>query len=597
MIRKLFLKRFRLYVVIMVLPMLLVILANAWFYMREERAKVGEMQQMTLKRMEDAISAELYAVIKRQDDLMSNPRYALSFRKMMNYSEMQLKDVFVVNVIKTMLSQNDKPFIHSVYLYLNGSKRVMATGNEQLLSVDQFYDRESLALFESMPETQTTQIWQRDLKRYSAEESKQVMTICYRLNYIDGAIILNIEREALLKSLQKIYSASDQRIALIADDGQALLVQDEDTADAAQRLIAHLNTQQGKTEDGRYIIDWQRSQHFPMWQVVFFPVSAMWLSLFQRIWGMLVLVVIIIVMTTVVAWISTRHSFRYIERCVNVFMMDERGDTLDIPPADENDEYSMILNNVIRMYLSNMQMRYEVAQKQSEKEKAERFALQMQINPHFISNTLQTIDMVVQRESGQANTSRVLLQKLNSIIRYIFRTPMQPVTVREELAYLRDYCEIQYVRFPNQCIVYYETDSEVEDLVIFRLMLQPLLENCFTHARKGPDDTIYVTISVEMQQDWVCFAVRDNGRGMTSQRLEEVQSQLTDTHFDGIGITNLNRRLILYYGEESGLHIQSVQSEGTSVSFRIARTMLLPDRKEGLNAQGNFVVDDTILEP
>lgn len=206
---------------------------------------------------------------------------------------------------------------------------------------------------------------------------------------------------------------------------------------------------------------------------------------------------------------------------------------------------------------------------------AELTALQLQINPHFLYNTLQTLDMEARKLNDDGRISAVV-GYVSDILKYSLTNPQKSVSLREELDYLKKYVEVQHYRFGDSFIIYYEVDDDVMDAEVFRLMLQPVVENSLLHALRG-NERGYMKVRARRIGDKVNLRVIDNGDGMTREELEALRKRIADRNSRSIGLTNLDRRLRLRYPEETGLRICSIKNLGTSVSFCIPYKKYTPD--------------------
>ena len=196
-------------------------------------------------------------------------------------------------------------------------------------------------------------------------------------------------------------------------------------------------------------------------------------------------------------------------------------------------------------------------------------ALQAQINPHFMFNTLQMIQFKAAGGAGQAGDVVRMTEALSDILRYALSDPLQPITLREEIEYLKKYVSIQHMRFGQQFILYYEVEEEQLELPVFRLMLQPIIENSILHGIRDKGETGYIKLTVFQRNDVVRFRVFDTGVGMSPARLEQLRRSINTFDVHSIGLSNVNSRLKLYFGEEAGLRIRSVQGRGTIVEFQM----------------------------
>src|SRR5215471_4309323 len=194
-------------------------------------------------------------------------------------------------------------------------------------------------------------------------------------------------------------------------------------------------------------------------------------------------------------------------------------------------------------------------------------ALASQINPHFLFNTLTSISSLIRT---QPETARMLITKLSGLLRRLMRSTDHFVTLREELASIDEYLDIEVVRFGPQLTVEKHIAARTLDVIVPSMILQPLVENSIKHglARKVGGGRITITTSV--CDGHTIIEVHDDGLGMTEERLEHALG-------DGIGLSNVNERLQTIYGPPYHLKLTSVPGQGTSVSVQIPE-IALPER-------------------
>jgi len=185
-------------------------------------------------------------------------------------------------------------------------------------------------------------------------------------------------------------------------------------------------------------------------------------------------------------------------------------------------------------------------------------ALQSQINPHFLFNTLAAISSQATIESAPGTTKLVLA--LSRLLRYNLRRLKDTVALREELAAVHDYLLIQRVRFEGRLRVEVSVDQDIMETPVPVLSIQPLVENAVLHGLEAVDDGL-LRLSGRRRGGFVEIEVQDNGQGMSPERLREVIAQ-RDTgsglaHTTGLGIYSVDRRVKYYFGSQYGLDIES----------------------------------------
>ena len=197
---------------------------------------------------------------------------------------------------------------------------------------------------------------------------------------------------------------------------------------------------------------------------------------------------------------------------------------------------------------------------------AEIKALQAQISPHFLFNTLNTIVSLVRIEPVKA---RKLLISLSHFLRQNLNVTTETMTTLEqELKHVKAYLEIEEVRFFNKLIVEYQIDERLLLENIPPLTLQPIVENAVKHGIKDKSENCLIKISIQKHDSTTVVCVEDNGQGMTPERISQLGRERTASDSGtGIGLYNVNRRLTMMFGNASALRIDSEQNEGTKVYF------------------------------
>ena len=186
-------------------------------------------------------------------------------------------------------------------------------------------------------------------------------------------------------------------------------------------------------------------------------------------------------------------------------------------------------------------------------------ALANQINPHFLFNTLTSISSLIR---SQPETARLLIVKLSGLLRRLLRSQEHFVTLREELAAIDEYLDIERVRFGPSLRVEKILDDASLDIVVPSMILQPLIENSIKHGLGRKVGEGRITIRSTLQAGHVVIEVVDNGVGMPQTRMEAESEH-------GIGLRNVNERLRVIYGAGYQLRLRSVPGEGTSARIEI----------------------------
>jgi two-component system sensor histidine kinase YesM len=242
---------------------------------------------------------------------------------------------------------------------------------------------------------------------------------------------------------------------------------------------------------------------------------------------------------------------------------------------DEIGQLSIAFNTMVDELNRLVREVYETRIRERE---AELSALQSQINPHFLYNTLESINMLA-LHNQQLQISDIATS-LGKLLRYTVGKMERPVTLRDELLFVDHYLQIQSFRLKDRLHAEIDIEPLYEDCLVPKLILQPLIENVIEHAlKKEQVTTIHVT--AYFQNDDLIIKINDNGIGLTEQQIQEIEKQINSKnpvqqepeHFDkvnkGFGLRNVHQRLKIIYGDNYGLFIDKDVSEGSSFMLKL----------------------------
>ncbi|SHO53191.1 sensor histidine kinase [Anaerocolumna xylanovorans] len=285
------------------------------------------------------------------------------------------------------------------------------------------------------------------------------------------------------------------------------------------------------------------------------------------------MVVIVIVIT---AFFFTRGFSRRVARLIDKFKVAETGDLTITEEIEGNDEITILDRQFSHMLLKLDGLIKKNYIQQLEKKESEFRNLQLQINPHFLYNTLETISSI-------AAVNKVfvicdLCEKLGENFRYsLGKNYGEFVTVTQELVHTKNYVYIQQTRFGNKFEVFYNVDKEAENKRILRFILQPIVENAIVHGLSNMEGKGTLEISISRKEEILEIKIEDDGVGMSPERVEEISRYIGDTNIQdkkrhSIGIRNVNQRIKLACGSEYGITIESTPNRGSCFTINLPLT-------------------------
>lgn len=203
--------------------------------------------------------------------------------------------------------------------------------------------------------------------------------------------------------------------------------------------------------------------------------------------------------------------------------------------------------------------------------------LQAQVNPHFLYNTLDTIVWMV--EADMHDEAIEMLTHLSVFFRTVLSKGEDVISLHDEVLHTKSYLEIQQIRYSDILDYTIELPQDMEEIRLPKMTLQPLVENALYHGVKEKRGKSSIWITFEDAGRDIVIQVKDDGIGMTEDRLREVQEGLKNNQSVGFGMSAVEGRLKLYYGEEYGLDICSKYQEGTVIRVNIPKKFNFSDKK------------------
>ena len=214
------------------------------------------------------------------------------------------------------------------------------------------------------------------------------------------------------------------------------------------------------------------------------------------------------------------------------------------------------------------QLMVTVRQEEVNLRKTELKALQAQINPHFLYNTLDSIAWMC--EQGQNADAVRMVHALARLFRISISKGHELIPIAREIEHAESYLQIQKYRYKNRFTYHFEVDPGCLDYLCNKITLQPIIENAINHGLDLMVEEGHITVEVCPDGQDILFRVRDDGVGMTPEQVAAILNKGPSDR-TGIGIKNVNDRLKIYFGKQYGLRIDSVPDEGTCVEIRMPK--------------------------
>nr|WP_243274472.1 sensor histidine kinase [Enterocloster bolteae] len=388
-----------------------------------------------------------------------------------------------------------------------------------------------------------------------------------------AVLIMDLNPDTFLDILHTENASFPHQMTFMLDQNQRLIAGDEKTVSQVIDAVCAMENRGGESKElmvgqermALSVIENEATGWKIYTMVPYSDISAQVQSLNHSILLSIILCnLLILVCLLVVSLAITAPVKKLIEamREVQQGNFDYRIDN------KRSDEMGRLMETFNYMVFKIDMLIKEVYQEKLAQKNAELEALQSQINPHFLYNTLDTINWML-LEKKEYEISGIVVS-LGEMMKYAISRSSRTVALREEIRHVSNYLLIQKERMEDKLEYEIDIPHQYESVQVPRLILQPLVENAIIH---GIETGGKVSIRVyEREEDGGCWLeVSDNGAGMDEEQLKRLRDGTTEMRMDhrSIGVENVNKRIRLYYGEEFGLTIESRLGEGTVIRFCI----------------------------
>lgn len=373
-----------------------------------------------------------------------------------------------------------------------------------------------------------------------------------------GLLTMLIRKDFIESIYKDLSPESVNNISILSQNGSVILSKNkyDSKAIAAQKdtLVSYVNLKN------------------PNWKIVYHvPFSKLYEdinSLKNKIFIIAIWAIILLSVTSILMSMDIIKPINQLVYAMKNFQDKGIHKELEIKRNDELGYLGRTFNKMTEKidYLLNMIYKEKLTRKEAEIK-----ALQAQINPHFLFNTLENINWLAQLNGVQEISDTVTA--LGSLMEASIGRDQKLVSLDEEINYMDNYFEIMKSRFGDRIVLMKEIEDETKEVLIPRLLVQPLLENAIYHGVENLRRNGIISIRTSIKDDFLEIEVEDNGVGIKEQDLLELREYLKGNNKNSenksVGLSNVDKRIKLYYGDENGLQIYSKYNEYTKVIMRI----------------------------
>jgi two-component system, sensor histidine kinase YesM len=477
--------------------------------------------------------------------------------------------------LSSMMINNSKSMSVSVYLNDGTGTAGNLPPLEKTIWFDDFYKND--------------QRWLRSHNDLIADHVNSYLLPLFDINTLDlsGVIKVNFPSSLLEKALSKIKLGENGRVYLLDSQGRNVLTGSIDTPEKVlKESLKTIKTEPKSSglievpfEKEEYMLFYQKARVGEWVLVSEITKSELFSQINELQKNLLLTSGWIFLLTIMASYLLSSTIVKPLGKLTGAMKLVETGDfkkAKQLIPSIKtaNDEIGYVVD-VFGQTTSRLDTLIETEYEANIRRRdAEYKALLLQINPHFLNNTLETIGGL----AAQGKNKEVIdvTIHLGRIMRYSLNTESDMVTLGEEMNYIRRFMEILKLRYEEALSVSIEEDPKASALPIIKFIIQPLVENSVKYSFIEKTEAV-LRISTKKVDDWVEITIEDNGIGMPESIVKELKQEMGDQESRpvleskgrSIGLKNVLGRLKLYYGENFTYHITSEENQGTTISLYI----------------------------
>ncbi len=542
--------------------------------------------------------------IERELNRLENDSIEIEFSSLTQNVLTNIKNMsaWEIEIVQLTMKENlvkKFSFLHDVsdvLLYTNDRRRIVAYGDRsfKLNLKKEFLD----TYLKELEEKEGTPVWKSSnidveerLVKFATSAEQMNKSDCILL----GRAVLSLETREIIGTLlirtneryfSNIYRNIDmgKNADIFVVDSDGIVVSSRNTKIPVakqykdQMLIKELLNRTGSQDktfnmsidDKKYMIAFSYLKDADWFVVSTIPYSYLNAEVKGILTNIMLLVIGCSVLAVLLSYIFTLTLSKPLKRLINTMNEVKRGN-LSVSIIDNStDEIGEVVGNFNTMLNEIKNLMESVKLNEKQKREAEIKILQAQINPHFLSNTLNTVKWLAGAQ--KAHNIEALVSSLIKLLHVSMGKGDDFITMGEEVEYIKSYINIQEYRYYDKFRVVFEIEEDILDYKVLRFLIQPVVENAIIHGIGPMTEQGLISIKGFKYNDVLKIRVTDNGEGIPRERLCKiltVDDYENKSKFSGIGINNVNERIQINFGDEFGLHIESVPKLYTTVELTL----------------------------
>ncbi len=474
-------------------------------------------------------------------------------KKMLNSQTLDFTDISNLKIIMNNLSSlsDAREYIDSIYIYFENDGKYFMTDKGKL----RLHSVRDQGWYDSFLQNREKIHWsERRTIQDVGDTKKEVISLYHVLGNKKNVIVFNLVPEYFAKMDGQINSSNGRQVIIVNSEEKVLF----NNSDGFEVGFAKVWDEVENIENSKVVFINEKDKSYIAqkivaktngWNYILISDAREVYTLYYRLNLLIIVFITISIFAgTILALIFTRNSTKKIYEIIDIFQAAENGAKIPRLTHATKDTYTYIVENIIKTFINQSYLKNQLELRKYKLELAQMSALQMQVNSHFIYNTLDTINWKVYQLTHEANEANDMIGYLSDILYYSLEKPEEKVHLWEEIDNVKNYISILQIRYKDKFEVHWEVDEEVVDRLVPKILLQPLVENSIYHGIKPMNGKGRIDIYIAKSIQGTRISIADNGQGIDKNKLEEIKKTIkksSEIKSGSIGLHNINSRLVL----------------------------------------------------
>jgi two-component system sensor histidine kinase YesM len=504
----------------------------------------------------DEVQAYYDVILDEMDSLSlmfsTNPEMMNRLQRVLSGGEVvNLDNYREFRLIRSFLAApaNARPYIHDIYVYLDNPQHLVLSSDLAFTAIAYMEDSSWYETYKKLPPENQSYSQRVTLKEGTPVEQHIIRILRPITNPVNeriGVIVLDIKEQ----SLSGAYHFQEGEILTVHNrDGQLLFSNPEDHVVYNEEDMYYFQAFSGK-------YGWKYT--LGMYEPILYRLST------TLLYYTIALTVIALLLGLFLTHRTNRQERKFLANVMQQLSQVGEADFTEENSEKYRNIFDYLNHHVIKTFLEQDYLRWQT-------EAMEYRALQMQVNPHFLFNTLDTINWKAVKLASGENDVSTMIQLLSKLLKYSLQVDdFSGVPLSKELEQTEYYIQLQHIRFKQAFTCEKNIDPSLLDVRVPAMLLQPILENAFNHGFKE-DEPLHITISATQVDNRMQIVVANDGKSMSQEDVDAINQSRADVlqKKSSLGLLNINKRLMLFTQGKSSIVVARKEEAGVTVTLHL----------------------------